>query len=74
MREANRSPEFAAELPFFIEEIKEMFVPAVLADYIENVHRVGVFGHVCDDETYDEIRAAGMVEDDAVGGAENVRS
>jgi hypothetical protein len=22
MREANRSPEFAAELPFFIEEIK----------------------------------------------------
>lgn len=69
MREANHSPEFAAELPFFVEVIKEMFVPAVLADYLDNVHRIGVFGHVCDDETYEEIRTAGMVEDDAVGGS-----
>lgn len=59
-------------MPLFIEEIKEMFVPAVLADYLENVNRVGVFGHVCDDETYEEIRTAGMVEDDAVEGAEDL--
>lgn len=72
VREADRSPAFAAELPCFVEEIKCMFVPAIIADYLDQVRRVGALGHVCDDETYDEIKAAGMIEDDSVAGAEDV--
>ncbi len=72
MREADRSPEFAHELPFFVEEVKEIFVPAVIADYLDNVQRVGALGHVYDNETYEEIKAAGMIEDDPIAGAEDV--
>ena len=40
--------------------------------YLEGVRRVGPLGHVLSDDKFEEFRAAGALEDDPVGGAEDV--
>jgi hypothetical protein len=72
IRAADQHPEFAAELPEFIAEIKRIFTPAELRVYLGGIRRVGAFAHVCSDEEYEELQAAGAFEEDAVGWAEDV--
>ena len=63
VRESDRRPEFAAELPKFVGEICE---------YLDNVQRVGSAAHVSSDEQYEALRAAGALDEDPVRGAEDV--
>lgn len=51
--------EFAEELPKFIAEIRGMFHPSLLKDYLENVQRLGPLGHILGKEDHDFMRAAG---------------
>lgn len=72
VRAAEQHPEFARELPNFIAEIKRIFEPWEIREYLENIRRVGAFGHVCTDEEVEVFRAAGAIDGDPVCGAEDV--
>ena len=61
---AEEHPEFDKELPGFISEIKSIFQPWEISEYLENVKRVGALGHVCTDEEYEEFKKAGAVPQD----------
>jgi len=65
-------PEFAAELPRFVEAIKEIFEPGELRAYLEGVRRVGALGHTASDEAYEELQAAGAIDEGPVEWAEQI--
>ena len=69
---SDRHPEFAAELPRFVEEIKEIFAPGEIRAYLDGVRRVGALGHTASDEAYEEMQAAGAIAGDAVEWAEQI--
>ncbi len=54
-------PEFAAELPRFVEEVKQIFEPREIRAYLDGVNRVGALGHTASDEAYEEMRAAAAI-------------
>ena len=72
IRASNDHPEFAAEIPNFVAEIKRIFQPWEIREYLENIRRVGSFGHICSDEEVEMLWAAGAIEDNPVKGAEDV--
>jgi hypothetical protein len=49
-------PEFAAELPRFVEAIKEIFEPGEIRAYLDGTRRVGALGHTASDEEYEEFQ------------------
>ena len=72
IRASDQRPEFAAELPNFIQEIKQIFEPWQIRGYLAGVRRVGAVAHVSTDEEYATLREAGAIEDDVVHAAEDV--
>ena len=72
LRMAERAPEWREQLPMFIAEIKRLFSPEEIRTYLDGVRRVGPLGHILSDDEFEEFRAAGAVEEDPVGGAEDV--
>lgn len=72
VREAEKDPALAEELPAFVARVREDFGPHELRGYLDDVRRVGAQGHVLDDETYAFARDAGMFEENVVRGAEDV--
>ena len=72
VRQSEEDPDFAGELPRFAEKIKSIYEPHEIRDYLENVQRVGVFGHIGSDEDVEEMRAAGMIQENIVHAAEDV--
>jgi hypothetical protein len=72
LRMAERAAEWREQLPMFIAEIKQIFSQEEIRGYLDGIRRVGPLGHVLSDEEFEEFRAAGAVEDDPVGGAEDL--
>jgi len=72
LRVAEQIPEWREQIPMFVAEIKRLFSPDAIRGYLDGIHRVGPLGHVLPDEQFEEFRAAGAVEDNPVGGAEDV--
>ena len=73
IKEADRRPEWAEELLKFIARIREIFEEWEIREYFDNVKRVGALGHICDDdEDYNFLQRAGVMEEDVVKAAENV--
>jgi hypothetical protein len=58
VRTSDADPEIAAELPAFVETVKEIFSPGEIREYSENLRRVGALGHVAADEEVEFMRAA----------------
>lgn len=72
VRTSDTHREFAAELPAFVAEIKRIFEPWEIREHLENIRRVGAFGHVCTDEEVEVFRAAGALDENPVRDAEDV--
>ena len=72
IRASDQRPEFAAELPNFIQEIKQIFEPVEIRGYLDSVRRVGALAHVSTDEEYETLQEAGAIEEDVVQAAEDV--
>jgi hypothetical protein len=68
LRAADEDPAFAGELPRF----KQFFDRTEIETYLDTVHRVGALGHVASDETYEEMREAGAIDEDPVEWAEEI--
>lgn len=66
------SPEFHAELPKFVAEVRDIFDVVELRHYLDSVKRLGALGHVCSDEEFDTFRAHGAIEESPVHGAEDI--
>ena len=64
--------EFAAELPRFVEAIKEIFEPGEIRAYLDGTRRVGALGHTASDEEYEELQAAGAIDEGPVEWAEQI--
>ncbi len=72
VRASDQHPEFAAELPNFVAQVKRIFEPYDIREYLGNIRRVGALGHVCTEEEIEVFRAAGAIDEDPVRGAEDV--
>jgi hypothetical protein len=55
-----------------VEEIKRVFDQAELRAYLGGVQRVGPLAHTASDEAYEEMREAGVFDEDPVEWAENI--
>lgn len=49
---AEHDPQWRAEIPGFVTEIKEIFEPWQLAEYLDTPRRLGALGHVADEEAH----------------------
>ena len=72
LRMSDDDPAFAEELPEFVKEIKGIFQPWEIRDYLDDVRRLGALGHVCNDEEFETFRAADAIEEDVVTAAEDI--
>jgi hypothetical protein len=72
VRVADERADFARELPGFVAEIKNIFEPDEIQEYLENVRRVGPFGHIGTDEEVEFLRQHDVIEESPVRGAEDV--
>ena len=61
---ADHDPSLAADVPAFARAIRSIFTPAQLGAYLQGVKRLGPLGHAATDEQFEELRAAGAVEED----------
>ena len=55
-----------------MDEINAIFQPSEIRAYLEGVRRVGPLGHVASDETYEEMREAGAIDEDPVEWAREI--
>ena len=62
---AEHDPEWRAEIPDFAAEIKEIFKPWQLTEFLDTPRRLGALGHTADDEGHRAFRAR-MEEGDTV--------
>ena len=72
VRASDTRPGFAAERPNFVAEVKRMFEPHEIREYLENIRRIGAMGHVASDEEFEFMRKAGAFDENPVRGAEDV--
>ncbi len=69
---SDQHPEFASELPLFVEEIKEIFKPEEIRAYLDGVRKVGALGHTASNEAYEMMQAAGAIPGGPVEWAEQI--
>jgi hypothetical protein len=69
---ADEQPDFSAELPAFLDEVRDIFTEAEIWNYLATVRRVGVFGHVGTEEEVATLREAGAIHEDPVEDAEDI--
>jgi hypothetical protein len=55
---AERKPEWRQAIPSFVAEIKALFEPWQLAQYLETPRRLGALGHVASEEAHQMFREA----------------
>ncbi len=72
VRASDTHPDFATELPNFVAEVKRIFEPHEIREYLENIRRIGAMGHVATDEAFDFMRKAGAFDENPIRGAEDV--
>ena len=53
---AETNAEWRAEIPNFIDEIKDIFEPWESAEFFETPRRLGALGHVASEETHETFR------------------
>lgn len=70
VRQADRSPQFAQELPRFLQEIAQRFEVSELQTYFDGARSIGPLAHVCSPAVLDEMRRQGVIESSAVRDAE----
>jgi len=54
---AESDPQWRAEVPAFVAEIKEMFEPHQLREFFDTPRRLGALGHTADDEGHRLLRS-----------------
>jgi hypothetical protein len=72
LRAADQDADFAGEVPSFVEAIKQIFDHSELRSYLDEVRRVGPLAHTASAEAYEEMREAGVFDEDPVEWAENI--
>jgi len=55
-----------------VAEIKTVFEPWEMREYLSGVRRLGPLGHVASEEVFEEMRAAGAIHEDILTAAEDV--
>lgn len=70
---AETDPQWRAEIPAFVAEIKDIFEPWQLAEYLDTPSRLGALGHVADDEGHRLLRSQAEPEDLVREDARNLR-
>lgn len=71
LRASDTHPDLAALLPQFAVEIKTVFEPWEMREYLSGVRRLGAAAHVLGEEQFEEMRAAEALDEDVVTAAED---
>lgn len=61
---AERDPQWRAEVPAFVAEIKEIFEPHQLREFFDTPRRLGTLGHTGDEEGHRMLRS--QMEDEEI--------
>jgi len=61
---AERDPVWRAEVPDFIAEIKDIFEPHQLREFLDTPRRLGILGHTGDEEGHRMLRS--QMEDEEI--------
>ena len=69
---AETDAEWRAELPDFIEEIKDIFEAWEIAEFLETPRRLGVLGHVASEESHELFRSQADESDQVREDARNL--
>lgn len=73
VRVADARPEWAAELPAFLAEVRRIFGVETIASYLGRIRRLGPFAHIGSEAQIAAMRAGGMFgEEDPVQAADDV--
>ena len=72
VRASETHPKFVGELPSFITEVKQIFEPHELHEYLGGLRRIGAMGHLTTDDEFVLMQEAGVFDENPVRGAENV--
>jgi hypothetical protein len=72
LRASDQHPAVAAELPKFVAEVKTVFEPWEIREYLSGVRRLGPLAHTMGEEEFEEFRAAGAIDENIVDAAEDV--
>lgn len=73
VRVADTRPEWAAELPAFLAEVRRLFGVETIESYLGRIRRLGPFAHIGTESDIAELRAGGMFgEEDPVEDAEDI--
>ncbi len=70
---AEEDRQWRSEIPLFVAEIKAIFEPWQLAEYLDTPRRLGVLGHVADEEGHRLLRSQLEPEDLVREDARNLR-
>jgi len=71
VEEADGNPDWAQELPQFIAEIKRIFSPTEIRDYLDTIRRTGVMGHACTEDEFELFRETGAIRAMPIRGSPN---
>ena len=71
LRAADTQPGLTAELSHFAAEIKAVFEPWEIREYLFGVRRLGATGHVLTEEQFEEMRAADALDEDVERAAQD---
>ena len=69
---AEHDPDWRAEIPGFVAQIKDIFEPWQLAEYLDTPRRLGALGHTSDEEGHRLLRSQMEEEDLAREDARNL--
>ena len=65
-------PALGSDLPQFVAEIKTIFQPWELREYLLGVRRLGPLAHITSEEEFEMLREVGAIEEDVVSAAQDV--
>jgi len=69
---SERDPTLATDLPAFVAEIKAIFQPWKLREYLSGLRRLGPLAHITSDEEFETLSEASAIEEDVVSAAQDV--
>ena len=64
LQASDTNPKFAQELPEFLAEIKRIFQPSEITEFLESIPKTGALAHCCTDDEIEVFHQAGALPND----------
>ncbi len=72
VQESDKDPVWAKQLPVFLSEVKQIFSPIELREYLENIRYTGTLAHTANEDEFELLQNNWVFDPDPVSGAEDM--